>query len=158
MYIRWLIFSCDLLSLYPAVHFPRMWLSGIIEIIDSNDNCASLWNVSQMLYFDRRRSSWRANKEIKNLYCSLYKWMSSIIIACNDIQGWNWTFFIQLYYFYFYLFYIFKYEFLIVHHFFWDLLQSLHWTYVLLYFLGQKMKLLLQLINVIKTIQMRMLV
>ena len=33
MYIKWLIFSCDLLSLYPAVHFLSMWLSGIIIII-----------------------------------------------------------------------------------------------------------------------------
>ena len=33
MYIRWLIFSCDLLSLYPAAHFLSMWFSGIIIII-----------------------------------------------------------------------------------------------------------------------------
>ena len=33
MYIKWLIFSCDLLSLYPAVHFLRMWLSGIIVVM-----------------------------------------------------------------------------------------------------------------------------
>ena len=32
MFIKWLIFSCDLLSLYPAVHFLRMWLSGIMAI------------------------------------------------------------------------------------------------------------------------------
>ena len=45
MYIRWLIFSCDLLSFYPAVHFLRMWLNGIMAIINSNDDCASLWNI-----------------------------------------------------------------------------------------------------------------
>ena len=27
------MFSCDLLSLYPAVHFLSMWLSGIMAII-----------------------------------------------------------------------------------------------------------------------------
>ena len=34
MYIRWLIFSCNLLSLYPAVHFLSMWLRGIIAIMN----------------------------------------------------------------------------------------------------------------------------
>ena len=33
MYIRWLIFSCDLLSLYPAVDFLSMSLSGIMAIM-----------------------------------------------------------------------------------------------------------------------------
>ena len=37
MYIRWLIFSCDLLSLYPAVHFLTMWFSGIMAIINNNN-------------------------------------------------------------------------------------------------------------------------
>ena len=36
MYIRRLIFPCDLLSLYPAVHFLSMWLSGIMAIIIIN--------------------------------------------------------------------------------------------------------------------------
>ena len=35
MYIRWLIFSCDLQSLHPAVHFLSMWLSGIMAIMNS---------------------------------------------------------------------------------------------------------------------------
>ena len=41
MYIKWLIFSCDLLSLYPAVHFLSMWLSGFIVILNSNGDIAS---------------------------------------------------------------------------------------------------------------------
>ena len=41
MYIRWLIFSCDLLSFYPAVHFLSMWLCGIINITNSNGDSAS---------------------------------------------------------------------------------------------------------------------
>ena len=45
MYIRWLIFSCDLLSLYPAVLFLSMWLSGIIAIMNSSGDSASLWNI-----------------------------------------------------------------------------------------------------------------
>ena len=33
MYIKWLTFSCDLPSLYPAVHLLSMWLSGIISTL-----------------------------------------------------------------------------------------------------------------------------
>ena len=50
MYIRWLIFSCDLVSLYPAVHFLCMWLSGIIAIIKSNGDSASLWNITLWIF------------------------------------------------------------------------------------------------------------
>ena len=55
MYIRWLIFSCDLLSLYAAVHFLSMWFSGIMAIMNSKGDSASplkmpLWIfVSAML-------------------------------------------------------------------------------------------------------------
>ena len=50
MYIRWFIFSCDLISLYPAVHFLSMWLSGIIAIINSNGDCASPWNIPLWIF------------------------------------------------------------------------------------------------------------
>ena len=43
--IRWLIFSCDILSLYPAVHFLSMWLSGIMAIMNSNGDSTSPWNT-----------------------------------------------------------------------------------------------------------------
>ena len=45
MYIRWLIFSCNLLSLYPAGYFLSMWLSGIIAIMNSNGDSASPWKI-----------------------------------------------------------------------------------------------------------------
>ena len=45
MYMRWLIFSCNLLSLYLAVHFPIMWLSGIVAIGISNGDSSSPWNI-----------------------------------------------------------------------------------------------------------------
>ena len=45
MYIRWLIFFCDLLSLYPPVHFQSMWLSGIIAITNRKGDSASPWNI-----------------------------------------------------------------------------------------------------------------
>ena len=41
MYIRWLIFSCDLLSLYPAVHFLNMWFNGIMAIMNCRGDGAS---------------------------------------------------------------------------------------------------------------------
>ena len=41
MYIKGFIFSCDLVSLYPPVHFLSMWLSGIIAIININGDSAS---------------------------------------------------------------------------------------------------------------------
>ena len=50
MYVRWFTFSCDLVSLYPAVHFLSMWLSGIIAIIDSNGDIASPWNIPLWIF------------------------------------------------------------------------------------------------------------
>ena len=45
IYLRWFIFSCDLVSLYPAVNFLSMWLSGIIAIININGDNAPSWNI-----------------------------------------------------------------------------------------------------------------
>ena len=45
MYIRWLIFSCYLLSLYPTEHFLSMSLRGIIEIMNSIGDSASPRNI-----------------------------------------------------------------------------------------------------------------
>ena len=36
-------FACDILSLYPVVHFLRMWLCGIMAITNSGGNSASPW-------------------------------------------------------------------------------------------------------------------
>ena len=49
--IKWLIFSCYLLSLYPAVHSLRMWLSGIITITNSKGYSVSIWNMLEMSCF-----------------------------------------------------------------------------------------------------------
>ena len=45
MYIRRLIFSCDLLSLYPPEHFLGMWFSGIMAIMNSNSDSTSPWKI-----------------------------------------------------------------------------------------------------------------
>ena len=50
MYIKWLIFSCDLQSLYPAVHFLRLLLIGIIAIKNSNGDSASPWNMPLRIF------------------------------------------------------------------------------------------------------------
>ena len=50
MYIRWLIFSCDLLSLYPAVHFLSMWISGIMAIMNIRGDSASPWKIPLWIF------------------------------------------------------------------------------------------------------------
>ena len=50
MYIRWLIFSYDLLSLYTAVKFLHIWLSGIIAIMNSNGDSASPCNIPLWIF------------------------------------------------------------------------------------------------------------
>ena len=50
MYIRWLIFSCDPLSLNPAMHFLSMWLSGIMAIMNSKGDSASPWKIPLWIF------------------------------------------------------------------------------------------------------------
>ena len=50
IYIRWFIFSCDLLSLYPAAHFLRMWLSGIMAITNSKSDNVSPWKIPLWIF------------------------------------------------------------------------------------------------------------
>ena len=42
LHIRWLIFSCVLLSWYPAMHFLSMWFSGSMAIMNSDDRASPL--------------------------------------------------------------------------------------------------------------------
>ena len=50
MYIRWLTFFCDPLSLYLAVHFLSMWFSGIIAIMNSWGDSASPWKIPLWIF------------------------------------------------------------------------------------------------------------
>ena len=50
MYIKWLFFSCVLLSLYHVVHFLSMWLSGIMAIMNSKGNWTSPWNIPPLIF------------------------------------------------------------------------------------------------------------
>ena len=48
--MSWLIFYCDLLSLYPPVNFLSLWLSGFITITNSNGDSASSWNIPPWIF------------------------------------------------------------------------------------------------------------
>ena len=50
MYIRWLMIFCDLLSLYPPVHFLSILLSSIIAITHNNSVSASTWNIPLQIF------------------------------------------------------------------------------------------------------------
>ena len=50
MYIRWLTFSYDLLSWYPAAHFMSMWFSDILAIMNSKGDSASPWKMPLRIF------------------------------------------------------------------------------------------------------------
>ena len=50
MHIKWLLFSCDQLSFYPAVHFLSLWLSGIMAIMNSKGDSASPWKIPLWIF------------------------------------------------------------------------------------------------------------
>ena len=50
MYIKWLIFSCDLQSLYLAVHFLSVWLSDSMAIMNSKGDRASPWKIPLYIF------------------------------------------------------------------------------------------------------------
>ena len=54
MNIKWFIFFCDLLSLYPAAHFLKIWLSHIIAIIDNNGDTASPRNMPRWIFISAK--------------------------------------------------------------------------------------------------------
>ena len=49
-----LIFSCDLMSLYPAVHFLMMWVSVIMAITKTNGNSASPSNMPLFIFISAK--------------------------------------------------------------------------------------------------------
>ena len=50
MYIKSLIFSCDLWRLYTTLHFQSMWLSETIAITNNNGDRASPWKIPLWIY------------------------------------------------------------------------------------------------------------
>ena len=74
MYIRWFIFSCDLLSLYPAVHFLTMWFSGIMAIMNCRGDSASPWKILLWIVFNWIILRWGFLiwESIFFIYCGLF--------------------------------------------------------------------------------------
>ena len=65
MYIKWLVFSCDLLSLYSAVHFLRMWLSGIMAITKNNSDSGYPWNMPLWIFTSAKLSPFAVNSTLQ---------------------------------------------------------------------------------------------
>ena len=79
MYFRWLVFSCDLLNVYPAVHFLSMWLSGIMAIMDSNGESVSPWNISLWIITSGKLFPLAVNSSLQVYMAFSIKFMTS----CN---------------------------------------------------------------------------
>ena len=73
MYIKWMIFSCDLLSLYPDVHFLSMYLSGIIVITNNIGDSASPWNIPLWIFASAQLFSPAVNSTFSGFGCFLDK-------------------------------------------------------------------------------------
>ena len=93
MYIKWLIFSCDLLSLYPAMHFLRMWLSGIIAITYSDGDSASPWNIPLWIFTTAKLFPPAVNLTLQiymvfSINCMIWLGILDIFRRCS-IQLWR---------------------------------------------------------------------
>ena len=71
MYTKWLIFSCNLVSLYLAVHFLNMWLSGIMAIMNSNGDSAFPWNIRLWTFV-----SAKLTPPLRSIPLSSFSWFS----------------------------------------------------------------------------------
>ena len=102
MYTRWLIFSSDLQSLYPTVHFLSMRLSGIIVIINSNGDRASPWNIPLWIFSSAKPFPPVVNSTLQFFFYSfsikfmtlsdiLYILMQFIIQLCGTISYGLWS-------------------------------------------------------------------
>ena len=60
-----MIFSYDLLSLYPAVYFLSMWLSGIMPIMNSKGDRASPWKIPLWIFVSAKLLPPAANSTLQ---------------------------------------------------------------------------------------------
>ena len=70
MFIRCLVFSCDLLSLYPVVHFLSRWLGGIIAVTNSNRDSASPWIIRQWIFASAKLFPPAVNSTLHLISCT----------------------------------------------------------------------------------------
>ena len=107
IYIKWLTFSCDLLSLYPTVHFLSMWFRGIMAIMNSRGGIATLWKIPICILF---QPSFFLRLLIQPssffMVCSM-KFMVScdILFLYLGPFGSMWSFLYYYYYYYYYHYY-----------------------------------------------------
>ena len=80
MYIKWLTFSCDLLSLYPAVHFLSMWLSGIMAVMNSKGDRASPWKIPLRIFASTNLLPPAVNSTLQVFMVLSIKFMTSFAI------------------------------------------------------------------------------
>ena len=108
MSIKWLIFSCDLLSLYPAEHFLSMWLSGIMAIMNSNGDRASHWIILLWIFASAKLLPRTVNSALQIFmvfsikfmtWCDILYILSQFNIRlCGTI---SYTFYYYYYYYYY---------------------------------------------------------
>ena len=96
MYIKWLTFSYDLLSLYSAVHFLSMWFSGIMGIMNSKGDRASPWKIPLWIFASANLLPLVVNSAVQVFMVLWIKFMTScdilyilrmfIIQLCGNIS------------------------------------------------------------------------
>ena len=86
MYIRWLIFSCELLSLYPAVHFLSICLSGIIAITNSNSDNAFPRNIPLWIFAWAKLFTPAVNSTLQFFMVFSIKFVIIIIIIITPLE------------------------------------------------------------------------
>ena len=77
IYIRWLIFTCDLLSLYPVVHFLSMWFSGIMAIMNSRSDSVSPWKIPLWIFISGKLFPPAVNSTLQFFTVFSMKFMTS---------------------------------------------------------------------------------
>ena len=84
LYIRLLIFSCDLLSLYPAVHFLSMWLSGNVATMNSKGESASPWKIPLWIFVSAKLSPPAVNStfQVFMVFSMKFKTSCDILVGC----------------------------------------------------------------------------
>ena len=82
MQIRLSIFSCNLLSLYPPIHFLSVWLSGIIAITSSDS--ASPWNMRLWIFASAKLHPSAGNSTLQVSMVFSMKFMTSSDIFLRE--------------------------------------------------------------------------
>ena len=83
IYIKWLIFSCDLHSLYPTVHFLSKWLSSIMVIMNSKGDRTSPWKIRLWIFASVKLLPPAVNSTLQVFMVFLIKFMTSYYILCE---------------------------------------------------------------------------